>query len=78
MKGITISIALIVEYGGAEKDIRGNFKHGFEVTGKINRKDFGMTHNAVTETGGIVLGDEIKLIANIQVAQAVEEGVLVS
>jgi polyisoprenoid-binding protein YceI len=51
----------------------GNSKHGFEITGKINRKDFGMTYNAITEAGGLTLGEEIKIITNIQVAQLVEE-----
>src|SRR4051812_44934574 len=69
MKGVTKPVALDVEYGGSEKDHHGNVKHGFEVTGKINRKEFGMTYNAVTEAGGLALGEDIKLIANIQVAE---------
>ena len=73
MRGITQPLDLNVEYGGSEKDGYGNVKHGFEVTGKINRKDFGITHNIVTEAGGLTLGEEIKLIANIQIAQVVEK-----
>ena len=46
-----------------------NTKAGFEVTGKINRKEFGMTYNAITEAGGLTLGEDIKLVANIQVAK---------
>src|SRR6185312_13009720 len=45
----------------------------YKITGKINRKDFGMTYNAITEAGGLTLGEEIKIIANIQVARLVEE-----
>jgi polyisoprenoid-binding protein YceI len=75
LKGVTKPVELNVEYGGSEKDMYGNLKHGFEVTGKINRKDFGMTYNAVTEAGGLALGEEIKLIANVQVAKLVEEPV---
>lgn len=73
MKGVTKSVELNVEYGGSEKDMNGNLKHGFEVTGKINRKEFGMTYNALTEAGGLTLGEDIKLTANIQVAELVKE-----
>lgn len=69
MKGITKPVALNVEYGGTENDLYGTKKVGFEITGKINRKEFGLTYNALTETGGLALGEDIKLIANIQVAQ---------
>ena len=70
MKGITKPVQLDVEYGGSQKDMEGNLKHGFEVTGKINRKEFDMTYNALTETGGLALGEDIKLIANIQIAKS--------
>lgn len=70
MKGVTKPVQLDVEYGGSERDQRNNIKHGFEVTGKINRKEFGLTYNALTETGGLALGEEVKLIANIQIAKA--------
>jgi len=73
IKEVTRPVALNVEYGGSQKDMYGNSKHGFEITGKINRKDFGMTYNAITEAGGLTLGEEIKIIANIQVARLVEE-----
>jgi polyisoprenoid-binding protein YceI len=69
MHGVTKPVELDVEYGGKEKDGYGNVKHGFEVSGKINRKEFGLTYNSVTEAGGLALGEDIKLIANIQVAQ---------
>lgn len=69
MKGITKPVELNAEYGGSAKDAYGNTKIGFEVTGKINRKEFGLTYSALTETGGLALGEDIKLIANIQVAQ---------
>lgn len=70
MKGVTKPVELDVEYGGSEKDQMGNTKHGFEITGKINRKEFGLTYNALTETGGLALGEDIKLVANIQIAKA--------
>ena len=73
IKGVTKPVALNVEYGGSQKDMYGNIKHGFEITGNINRKDFGMSYNALTEAGGLTLGEEVKVIANIQVARLVEK-----
>ncbi|MEO6583157.1 MAG: YceI family protein [Ferruginibacter sp.] len=69
MKDVTKPVELAVEYGGTEKDENGNKKHGFEISGNINRKEFGLTYNSLTETGGLALGENVKLIANIQVAQ---------
>lgn len=69
MKGITKPVTLKAEFGGIEKDAYGNTKAGFEISGKINRKDFGLTYNALTETGGLALGEDIKLVSNIQLAK---------
>lgn len=69
MKGVTKPVELAAEYGGTEKDAYGNTKLGFEITGTINRKEFGLTYNSLTETGGLALGENIKLIANIQVSK---------
>lgn len=66
IKDVTNSVTLAVEYGGTATDPWGNIKAGFEVTGKINRKDFGLTWNAPTEAGGVLVSDEVKLIANVQ------------
>jgi polyisoprenoid-binding protein YceI len=66
MKNVTRPVELDVEFGGTAKDPFGNFKSGFEVSGKINRKEFGLTYNALTETGGLALGEDVKLLANIQ------------
>jgi len=66
MRGVTKPVELKAIFGGTMKDHQGNTKAGFEVTGVINRKEFGLTHNALTETGGLALGEDIKLLANIQ------------
>lgn len=72
--GITRPITLDVEFGGIIVDPYGQTKAGFTVTGKINRKDFGITYGSTLETGGVLLGDEIKINAEIQlVKQVVEE-----
>ena len=69
IKGITKEVELEAEYGGTEKDSWGNIKVGFEVTGTIDRKEFNVTFNALTETGGLALGEKIKLVANIQLSK---------
>lgn len=69
MHGITKSVNLNVEYGGMQQDSYGQTKAGFEVNGKLNRKDFGLNWGAVTETGGVMLGDEVKFTANIQMVK---------
>ena len=66
MHGETKPVSVDVEFGGIQQDPYGQTKAGFEVTGKINRKDFGLSWGAVTETGGVMLGDDVKLSAALQ------------
>jgi len=77
--GVTQPVTLNVEFGGIVVDSYGQTKAGFTVTGKISRKDFGLTYNSGTETGGLLLGDDIKINAEIQlVKQKVAEEALVA
>jgi polyisoprenoid-binding protein YceI len=69
VKGITKPVTLDVEFGGAATDFYGNTKAGFEISGKINRKDFGLTWSGVTEAGAVVVGEDIKLLINVQFAK---------
>jgi polyisoprenoid-binding protein YceI len=64
--GVTKNIKLHVEHGGVIKDPWGNTRTGFTVEGKINRKDFGLTWNAATEAGGLVVGEDVKLHASVE------------
>jgi polyisoprenoid-binding protein YceI len=66
LRGITKPVSLAVEFGGEQADFYGNTVAGFELTGKINRQDFGLTWSAVTEAGGIVVSDEVKLHMNVE------------
>ena len=66
MRGVSKKIVLNAEFGGITKDPWGNTRTGFSVTGKINRQDFGMSFGAVSETGGLLLGDDVKINANVQ------------
>ncbi|MES3019331.1 MAG: YceI family protein [Bacteroidota bacterium] len=72
IKDVTKPVKLAVEYGGTATDFYGNEKAGFEITGKIGRKEFGLTWNGITEAGAIVVGDEIKLNINVQFAKQAE------
>jgi polyisoprenoid-binding protein YceI len=73
IRGVTKPVVLKIELGGTVVDPWGQHKAGFTVTGKINRKDFGLTWNAVTEAGSIVVSDEIKIHAEIQLVMQQEE-----
>jgi len=66
IKGVTKPVTLKVEFGGIVTDPYGQTKAGFTVSGKISRKEFGLTWSAVTEAGSVVVGDEIKINAEIQ------------
>lgn len=66
IKGVTKEVKLGVEFGGINKDPWGNEKAGFSLSGKINRKDWGLTWNAALETGGVLVGDEVKINAEVQ------------
>lgn len=62
----THTVTLNAEYGGTAVDPWGQTKAGFEITGKINRKDFDLTWSAVTEAGGVVVSDEVRLHLSVQ------------
>ena len=69
IRGTTRPVEIKVEFGGIMKDPWGNIKAGFELSGKINRKEFGLHWNAMTEAGGMVVADEIKLALNVELAK---------
>lgn len=71
LKGVTKPIQLEVEYNGIQKDFYGNTVAGFEISGKINRQDFGLTWSAVTETGGLVVSDEVRLVLGVEAIKKV-------
>ena len=73
IRDITKPLELDVEYGGQMADFYGNTKAGFEINGKLSRKEFGLKWDAVTEAGGVVVSDEIKLHINAQMQLVKEE-----
>ena len=71
IKGVSNEVVFDVEYGGTNKDPWGNEKAGFSVTGKINRKDWGLNWNAALESGGVLVSDEVKIQSEVQFAKQI-------
>ena len=65
INGITKPVTIDLEFTGAATDPFGNHRIGFEGTGEIKRKDFGVEWNAALETGGVLVGDKVKLELDI-------------
>lgn len=70
IRATTKPVVLDVEYGGTIKDPWGMTRAGFTVEGKINRKEYGLHWHAVTETGGFVVSDEVKIHAAVEFTKA--------
>ena len=68
IRDVTRRIVLPVTHLGTAKDPWGNEKLAFEAETKINRKDFGLNWNAALETGGFLVGDEVKISVQVQAA----------
>jgi polyisoprenoid-binding protein YceI len=66
IRDITKPITFNIEFGGIVQDPYGQTKAGFTIEGKLSRKEFGLTWDAVTEAGKIIVGDEIKFNGEIQ------------
>lgn len=71
--GITKPLTLDVEFGGIVKDPWGGERAGFSIKGKLSRKDFGMVYNAALEAGGVVVGDEVKINAEVELVKQVNK-----
>jgi polyisoprenoid-binding protein YceI len=64
--GISKAITLPIVFGGFAKDPWGNLRAGFEAEFTVNRKEFGLNWNAALETGGFLVGDEVRITLSIQ------------
>lgn len=69
IRDVTKPVKLDVVYGGTMTDPWGQTKAGFEITGKINRKEYGLKWTAVTEAGGIVVSDDVRLNVQVQMVK---------
>lgn len=66
IRDITKPVTFTVEFGGVATDPWGNLRAGFEINGEINRTEFGLTWSAVTEAGGIVVSDAVKIHSHVE------------
>jgi polyisoprenoid-binding protein YceI len=66
LKGVTKELPLRLELGGFGQDPYGGTRAGFTAVGEIKRSDFGVDFNAVLETGGVVVGDKVTVILEIE------------
>jgi polyisoprenoid-binding protein YceI len=64
--GVTREVALKAEFEGRQTDPWGGHRVGYSASTSINRKDFGLTWNAALETGGVVVGDEVRIELNVE------------
>jgi polyisoprenoid-binding protein YceI len=71
IRNVTKPVTLKVEFGGIGKDPWGQEKAGFTITGKIKRTDFGLNWNAALEAGGVLVGEEVKINAEVQLVKSV-------
>ena len=62
IRGITRQVELDLEFDGVENDPWGGIRAGFTASAEISRKDFGLEWNAALETGGVVVGDKVKIL----------------
>jgi polyisoprenoid-binding protein YceI len=69
IRGTTKPVTVDVEFGGIVVDPYGQTKAGFSVQTKIRRKEFGLSWDAVTEAGSVVVSDEIRIIGEIQLVK---------
>jgi polyisoprenoid-binding protein YceI len=70
LHGVTREVRLDVTAEGRGRDPWGGDRAGFSVTGKVNRKDFGLTWNQLLEAGGAVVGDEVKISIDAEIVAA--------
>ncbi|HXU23425.1 MAG TPA: YceI family protein [Tepidiformaceae bacterium] len=69
VRDMTHEVPLQAEVTGPIKDPYGNTRYGISAEGKINRKDWGLNWNAVMEAGGLLVGDEVKLSAELELVK---------
>lgn len=70
IKGVTKTVEFEVEFGGVSQDPWGGTRVGFEAEAEINRKDFGMEWNAALETGGVLVGEKVKITLDVEAVKA--------
>jgi polyisoprenoid-binding protein YceI len=72
IRDTTREVALDATFEGRARDPWGNDRAGFSATGKLNRRDFGLLWNQALESGGVVVGAEVRLTLDVEVVQQAE------
>lgn len=72
IRDVSKSVVLVGEYGGLLVDPYGNVKSGFSLATTIKRKEFGLLWDVVTETGGIMVSDDVRINLDVQFLQTSE------
>ena len=73
IRGTTREVTLDVSLQGQGKDPWGNERAGFEAKGKISRSEFGLVWNQALETGGVAVGDEVKISIDVELIKQQEQ-----
>lgn len=69
IKGVTRAIAFKVKFGGIVKDPWGGTRAGFKITGAIDRNDFDLRYNSVLDSGGLAIGEEVRIVCNVELVK---------
>ncbi|GJL54079.1 MAG: polyisoprenoid-binding protein [Nitrospirales bacterium] len=69
LRGVTKELTLVGTFNGVAKDPWGNMRAGFTAEGTLNRKDFGMEFSKMLDNGGLMVGDEVQILLEIEVIQ---------
>ncbi len=72
IRGVTKPVILDVEYAGQAKSPWGTISAGFSATGTLNRKEWGLNWNQALETGGVLVGDKIKIEIELELVKQPE------
>lgn len=70
LHGVTKPVTFELEFDGVSQDPWGGTRAGFSASTDINRKDWGLEYNAVLETGGVLIGDKVKIELEIELIKA--------
>jgi len=69
IKGVTRQVDFDLDFAGVSPDPWGGTRAGFEATTEINRKDFGLTWNVAVEGGGVLVGEKVKIVLDVQLVK---------
>lgn len=70
IKGVTKPVTFDLDFGGISADPWGGTRAGFEATTEINRKDFGLSWNVAIESGGVLVGEKVKIALDVELIQS--------